>query len=75
MSPERARYILEHKVAGCGFRFSFQRKTAAGWYVDGNVYPDGITPEEHEAVMERWRSMDGGSSYFSALCEIARPAW
>ena len=67
MTPERARFILSNKTIGGGLRFAFDRFGGAN-----ETYPDGITPEEHAAIMNRWRLMDGSRCYFDALCEIAR---
>lgn len=67
MAPERARFILSNKTIGGGLRFAFDRFGGAN-----ETYPDGITPEEHAAIMNRWRLMDGSRCYFDALCEIAR---
>ena len=72
MAPERARFILSSKTIGGGLRFAFHR---FGDRDANETYPDGITPQEHAAIMNRWRSMDGKRCYFDALCEIARPAW
>lgn len=67
MTLERARFILSNKTIGGGLRFAFDRFGGAN-----ETYPDGITPEEHAAIMNRWRLMDGSRCYFDALCEIAR---
>lgn len=69
MAPERARWILSTRTVGGGLRYAFHR---FGDHDTNETYPDGITPEEHAAIMNRWRIMDGSRCYYDALCEIAR---
>lgn len=71
MTPERARYILDHRLLGGGFRRSFRQSC------DGSttrVYADGITPEENAAVVALWQTMPGWTCYADAVRRIARQA-
>lgn len=72
MTPERARYILENKLIGGDLRHAFRQP---GDSPTRRLDPDGITPEEHAAIMAHWRTLPGSASYFSAVCGIARPAY
>lgn len=71
MTPERARYILDHQTIGGGFRRSFRQSCDGPW---SRTYPDGITPEEHAAVVALWRTMPGWTCYADAVRRIARQA-
>lgn len=66
MTASRARHVLSRMSWG-ELPFAFSR-LARG---DDSVRADGITPEEHDAVMAAWKSMPGSASYYSAVCEIA----
>lgn len=72
MTPQRARYVLDHKLIGGELRTAFIRP---GDSPTKKTHADGITPAEHAAIMELWKTLPGSSSYYSAVCEIARPTF
>jgi hypothetical protein len=65
MTRERAKHILNTKILGGGLRYAFPSKFRT------EVYADGMTKEEHDAVHDLWMTMPGTASFFSAVCEIA----
>lgn len=67
MTPERAQYLISHRLIGGDLRYAFR----TGSYT-GRLYDDGMTRAEHEAVLAVWAGMPGYTSFFSALCEVAR---
>lgn len=69
MTPERARYLLDHKTLGGGLRRAFRFP-----WDHGQVYADGMTRSEYEAARALWLTMPGSSCFYSAVCEIARQA-
>lgn len=71
MTPERARYILSNQLLGGGFRRAFRQSCDGPW---SQTYADGITPDEHAAVVELWRTMPGWTSYADAVRRLARQA-
>jgi hypothetical protein len=68
MTPERARYILDNRLLGGSFRRAFRQSCDGPWT---RVYADGITPAEHAAVLELWRTMPGWTCYADAVRMIA----
>ena len=71
MTPERASYILDTELLGGSFRRAYRQSCDGPWT---RTYPDGITPDEHAAVVELWRTMPGWTCYADAVRRIARQA-
>ena len=66
MTPARARLILASRGRFGSIPFSFAR--------DGGdtIDPNGVTREEHAAVVRLWNTLPGSSCYVDALQAIAR---
>lgn len=71
MTPERARYILANKTLGGSLRRSFLQSCDGP---NAPTYTDGITPTEHAAVLDVWRTMPGWTCYADAVRRIADQA-
>jgi hypothetical protein len=67
MTQERARYIIKNSLPFGGLRYAFKPQSH-----HGQLYADGMTAAEYEAVRALWMTMPGSSSFYTALCEIAR---
>lgn len=68
MTPQRAQYILDHRLMGGDLRFSFHEK----YWSQYKLYPDGITETEHQAILALWKTMPGNTSYTDAVRRIAK---
>jgi hypothetical protein len=66
MTPARARSILAARGPFGSIPFSFARN--GGDTTD----PNGVTREEHAAVVRLWNTMSGSACYVDALQAIAR---
>ena len=70
MTPARARYILNNVGPFCSIPYAFLHHHKA----DNRIHADGITRDEHYAIIRLWRTMPGSSHYFNALQAIANGA-
>ena len=66
MNRERAQYLLATRVMGGNFRYGFPHRG------EHRIYPDGITAQEHQAILALWNTMPGYTSYYCAVCRIAK---
>lgn len=69
MTPQRARYLLDNMLPGGGIRRAFHLPGGGD-----SIHGDGMTRAEFEEAKAYWITLPGGSTFFSALCEIARMA-
>jgi hypothetical protein len=73
VTPERAKYLLSHRLGwNTEFRYAYVHTNKAGHAMNTTVHEDGITPDEHEFIMKVWRGMPGWTSFYDAVCRIAR---
>lgn len=67
MTPNRARYLISNLLPGGAIRRAFHLPGGGD-----SIHSDGMTRTEFVQAKEYWATMPGGSTFFSALCEIAR---
>lgn len=77
LTAERAQYLIDNP-GGFDLRWSFESPLTKPPFFTGErlphqLYPDGITPAEHNYVMVIWSLMGArDASYFDALTAIAK---
>ena len=69
MTRTRAKYLLANRLLGGAFRRAYR---AIGDSPDSILQDDGITPDEHQDVLDVWLTMDGWTSYTDAVIRIAK---